>query len=241
MSSATDPPFRLVCLPPAGGSAATFKPWVAGLGPEFAVDAVDVRGRAGSLVEVAADLAHSIAAPGRYALVGHSLGGLLAFEIAKRIADSGLPAPEFAVVAGSRPPHRSSSRVFAPLLSLDDDRLIDALASMGAVNPLLRKSPLRGLFMPALRADLELIVGYSGPAEAVSVPLVAWHGVDDPLASPALGLEWARYAAAGFTHAAVEGGHFFLYERVSVVRGLLRQLVGLPVAGTSGGRFPIGA
>jgi medium-chain acyl-[acyl-carrier-protein] hydrolase len=230
MSSASDPPFRLVCLPPAGGSAATFKPWVTGLGREFAVEALDVRGRGLSLVDLAAELAHSIASPGRYAVVGHSLGGLLAFEIGKQIAALGLPAPEFVVVAGSRPPHRSSSRVFAPLLSLDDDGLIEALASMGAVNPLLRRSPLRGLFMPALRADLELIVGYAGSAASLPLRLVAWHGVDDPLASPALGLEWSRYADAGFTHAAVDGGHFFLYERVSVVRGLFRELVGLPLA-----------
>jgi medium-chain acyl-[acyl-carrier-protein] hydrolase len=228
----TPHPFRLVCFPPAGGSSATFKTWVAGLGPDFTVHAVDLPGRgtrrgepaASSLVELAAALAPVVASLTPYALVGHSLGGLLAFEIGKYIAAiPALPSPEFVVVAGSRPPHRSSARLFAPLLELDDDGLIDALAELGAVSPVLRRSPLRALFMPALRADLALIVGYQPDSSLLDLDLVAWHASGDPLALPELGLEWGRYTSRTFTHADVAGDHYFLYEDLPAMAALLRS------------------
>ncbi|WP_436494549.1 thioesterase II family protein [Actinokineospora sp. HUAS TT18] len=216
----TSDPLRLVCFAPAGGSSALFKSWVSGLPPEFAVEPVDLPGRATrrgephptSLVDLATSLAPVVARPGRYAVFGHSLGGLLAFEVGKRIVAEGLPRPEFVVLAGSRPPHQSSARLFAPLLDMDDDALIDALAEMGAVNPILRTSPLRGLFMPALRADLGLIVGYHPDSTPMDLDLVVWHATDDPLATPALGLEWARYTTRSFTHSAVRGDHYFPFD-----------------------------
>ncbi|HVK21091.1 MAG TPA: alpha/beta fold hydrolase [Actinokineospora sp.] len=229
---------RLVCFAPAGGSSALFKSWVAGLPAEFTVEPVDLPGRgtrrrephATSLVDLAADLASTVSSPGRYALFGHSLGGLLAFEIGKRIVADGLPRPEFVVLAGSRPPHRSSARLFAPLLDLDDDALIDALAEMGAVNPILRTSPLRALFMPALRSDLALIVGYHPDATPLALDLMAWHADSDPLATPDLGLEWSRYTTGSFTHTALRGDHYFPFDRLPVVTELLRAARGRPMS-----------
>ncbi|CRK62145.1 Thioesterase in siderophore biosynthesis gene cluster [Alloactinosynnema sp. L-07] len=226
----TPDPIRLVCLAPAGGSSAMFKSWVSGLPAEFTVAAVDLPGRgarrreppATSLVDLAGELASTVSGPGRYALFGHSLGGLLAFETGKRIVADGLPRPEFVVLAGSRPPHQSSARLFAPLLDMDDDALIDALAEMGAVNPILRTSPLRALFLPALRSDLALIVGYHPDATPMALDLMAWHADDDPLATPALGLEWSRYTTAAFTHTALRGDHYFPYDRLPVITELLR-------------------
>lgn len=226
-------PLRLVCFAPAGGSSASFKTWPKALAPEFLVQAVDLPGRATrradppaeSLVQQADELAPRLAGAGPYALLGHSLGGLLAYEVAKRISrDPDLRDPEFVVLAGSRPPHRSSSKVFAPLVELPDEQLLDALTEIGAVNPMLRTSPLRGLFVPALRNDLRLVVGYHpDPAEEPPrISLAAWHAEDDHLAPPAVGTEWARYTSGDFTHTAFGGDHFFLYDRMSTVASALR-------------------
>ncbi|SDR22536.1 thioesterase II family protein [Thermostaphylospora chromogena] len=222
---------ELVCFPPAGGSAAAFRRWQAALGPDITVRAIDRRGDGAarihgtSLTGIAASLAPLVARRTPYALVGHSLGGLLAYETALRICGRPeLPRPRFVLVAGARPPHRSSAAVFAPLLELADDDLLDALAELGAVNPVLRTTPLKGLFLPALRADLALIAGYHPDPGAPPLPvdLLAWHAEDDALATPALGREWRRYTAARFEHTAFPGGHFFLQERFADVAAALR-------------------
>ncbi|MGX7829468.1 thioesterase II family protein [Actinokineospora sp. 24-640] len=224
---------RLVCLPPAGGSSATVKPWRRALPPEFTVQPVDLPGRGtrraepppASLEAAAAAVAETAAGPDPYALVGHSLGGLLAFEAARHLdTRPDLPGPRFVVLAGARPPHRSSAAVFAPLLGGDDDELLAALCRLGAANPSLATSPLRALFLPALRADLRLIADYHpDPAAApVGADLVAWNAIGDPLAPPELGREWAGYTAGRFSAHAFDGDHFFLYSQIDAVVAALR-------------------
>lgn len=222
---------ELICFPPAGGSAATFRSWQTVFGPGLSVRVMDRRTRpagerrGAALTDLAAEMAALIPGCRDYALVGHSLGGLLAYETAARICrNPRLRRPRFVLVAGSRPPHRSSAEVFAPLLRLSDDALLDALAGMGALSSALRETPLRALFTPGLRADLALIAGYRPDLTAPPLPvdLLAWHGTEDALATPELGLEWARYTSARFTHLAFSGGHFFPVEQVSELASALR-------------------
>lgn len=231
-TTATDtvaPRLELFCLPPAGGSAAVFRRWQEGLAPYLGIRAIDRprSPRAGarlSLTDTAESLVSVVVSGGAYALVGHSLGGLLAYETAARIcATPGLPWPRFVLVMGCRPPHRSSADFFAPMLDLTDGALLDALAEVGAVNPALRTSPLRNLFLPALRADLALVASYrpDPPPSPIPVDLLAWHAVDDELARPALGTEWRRYTTANFELTTFDGGHFFPYERMDDVTSAL--------------------
>lgn len=232
MTGSPDPaPLTLVCFPPAGGSAAMFRRWAPALKPHLAVRAVELPGRgrgdvpdpAASLVDAAESFAALVTDREPYALVGHSLGGLLAYEIAKGICRTpGAPRPRFVLVTGTRPPHRCTGAIFAPLLGLDDDPLLDALADLGAVNPVLRTTPIRKLFMPALRADLALVAGYRpDPTGPLPVDLLAWHGTADALAPPELGGEWERHAGAGFELTVFVGGHFFVLDRLAEVTAAL--------------------
>lgn len=231
---------RLVCLPPAGGSAATYRPWRTGLPSRYLVRPLELAGRGArrtepptpSLRAAAAELLPAAAGPEPYALVGHSLGGLVAVELARLIAATpDLPRPAFVLVAGSRPPHHSTARVFAPLLDLDDGDLLAALAEVGAVNPALITSPLRGLFLPALRADLRLIVEHRVDPGAAPLPvdLVAWHAAGDPLAPPEMGWEWERYTSGRFAHRSFAGGHFFLYDDLPSVVAALGEVASVGV------------
>lgn len=106
---------RLVCFPHAGGSATAYMPLARTLPEDFDVVAVQYPGRQDryreapftslvSLVEaVAEELAREIAAdPGRpYALFGHSMGSIIAFETALVLARKQLPAPQRLFLSGA--------------------------------------------------------------------------------------------------------------------------------------------
>ncbi|WP_328614722.1 alpha/beta fold hydrolase [Amycolatopsis sp. NBC_00355] len=225
---------ELLCVPGAGGSPRAFRPWAGALAPDITVRPLNPRGRdtpASSLVGVAARLVERIPRDGRYALAGHSMGGLIAYEMARLVcAGDTLPRPEFVVVAGARPPHSSPAGEFARLVAVaDDDEFLGELAAAGLVEPAARHSPMRALFVPTLRADLRLVAEYRPePGDPLPVDLLAWHGADDPSASPAAVGDWARYTAAGFHPAAFPGGHHFPFERPAEVAARLRAHVSVP-------------
>src|SRR6266849_6378940 len=87
---------RLVCLPYAGGGASIYRSWPDGLPASIAVWPVELPGRETRFVEpvytdlgtLASDLAEVLAPATRdlpLALFGHSMGALLAFEVARRL------------------------------------------------------------------------------------------------------------------------------------------------------------
>jgi surfactin synthase thioesterase subunit len=223
---------ELLCVPGAGGSARAYRPWAAVLAPEFTVRALDLPGRGQAaretpgttLVETAAKLVDRIPREGPYALAGHSMGGLLAYEMARRIcATDSLPRPEFVVVAGARPPHMISAAEFNRLVTTGDDDLLTGLVALGFVDPTALQSPMRALFVPSLRADLALVAAYEPePGEPLPVDLFAWYGLADLTAPGTAVEEWARYTGARFATAAFPGGHDFPYERPRAVAERLR-------------------
>src|SRR6266576_5801192 len=88
-------PFRLFCFSHAGGSAMIFRPWQKAMAPEIEVFSVQLPGRGGRVMEPPATRMPALAdmttdAVARYidrpfAFFGHSMGGLLAFEVAQRL------------------------------------------------------------------------------------------------------------------------------------------------------------
>jgi medium-chain acyl-[acyl-carrier-protein] hydrolase len=105
---------RLFCFPHAGGSAATFRHWTSFFQPTIEVCVVHRSGcgdhlrdvpltRIGPAVEaVCAALAQWSDKP--FAFFGHSIGALIAFEVARRLAVLGGPAPSHLFVSACRAP-----------------------------------------------------------------------------------------------------------------------------------------
>ncbi|MCP3803127.1 alpha/beta fold hydrolase [Allokutzneria sp. A3M-2-11 16] len=214
-------PLHVFCVPHAGGSARTFLKWQRTFPPELRIVPLEIAGkgrrslepRHATVREVADDLVQRIETPGRYAIFGHSMGGLIAYEMARSLA------PEFVVVAATRPPHLIPSDHRASLASLPDDELLDAMASAGTVPESVRNSPMRDLFVPNLRADLALVATYRpAPAPApLPVDLHVWHGTEDPTTPAPVMAEWRRYTARECRMRAFTGDHFFPHSAPHLV------------------------
>ncbi|MFD9690307.1 thioesterase II family protein [Kitasatospora sp. NPDC059146] len=230
-AGSADPPLRLLCLPHAGGSASVFRPWAAAAGPDVEVLALQYPGRQDRYREPAvADLTRlaDLAAPavraavgdGRYALFGHSMGALLAFELTRRLERDGR-APELLTVSGRRAP---STRRDGEYAHLTDDRSLAAhLRDLSGTDPrLLADEEALQMILPAVRADLAAVGGYfAGPEVTVATPVLALIGDADPWVTPTEAAAWQRHTTAAFELGIHPGGHFYLDGRRQELLALL--------------------
>ncbi|MFI1401047.1 thioesterase II family protein [Streptomyces sp. NPDC020681] len=210
---------RLFCFPHAGGAASTFLPLARALTPDFDVLAAQYPGRQdrrreepladiGRLAEALAD--HI---PGQderpYAFFGHSMGAVLAYEVARLLQERRMPGPAALVLSGRRAPTPRTSP--HDMLRTDAD-ILRAVRALGGTTPQLLEDPeLRDMVMPALRADYRAIGSYAWqPGPPLSIPFTVLVGDRDPVVSVAEARAW-QDATAGPTRTHVfGGGHFFL-------------------------------
>ncbi|MCB5907506.1 thioesterase II family protein [Streptomyces pinistramenti] len=221
---------RLVCLPYAGGGAAVFRTWPAALPDDVEVVAVRLPGRENRTAEppytrwppLVADLAEALAeaVPAPYVLFGHSLGGMLGYELAVR--EPALP-PERLVLAGCRAP---DIPLQVPAVhDLPDPAFHAGLRHLaGTPEEVLRNPALLALLTPMLRADLRLAETWpAGGARPVPVPLTTFDGADDPMAPPATVAAWRRHAPHGIRAHHLPGGHHFPRDRAGAFLRLLSK------------------
>jgi surfactin synthase thioesterase subunit len=232
LAPGADHRLTLVCLPHAGGGANAFASWPALLPAEVELVAVQLPGRETRLREapltgfdqVVEAVAGAIAAEVRlpYALYGHSMGALLAFEVARR-TESRRPVHLF--VAGCRAPQLAPAG--RRRHALPQAELVQWLRELeGTAGEVAAHAELMRLIMPALRADLTLTDAYRYQAgRPLPVDLTAFGGESDPEAPPATLPPWSRETANRFSLHLFPGGHFFVVgARARLLRVMAEEL-----------------
>ncbi len=231
------PRVRLYCVPFAGGGASTFRAWPALLPAGVEMRAIQLPGREGRLREVpyrnlaslVAELAYVLAPELElpFAIFGHSLGALIAFELARQLRRNGGPQPVHLFVSAHRAPHLQDPE--EPLHALPEAQFIEKLQfRYGGIPDVIRGDPeLLQLFLPMLRADMTMLETHRYAAEEpLDTPITAFGGRDDPRA-PIAGLEaWRTQTVGAFRTEQLAGGHFYLNEaRAPLVASIARDLV----------------
>jgi medium-chain acyl-[acyl-carrier-protein] hydrolase len=159
--------------------------------------------------ELADELAPYLELP--FALLGYSLGGLLSFEVARRLREQQFPSPQRLLVAAARAPQRL--RPFASLLQLNDEAFLAELGRRyGGMRPEVWENlQLRSLILPSLRGDFQMLESYRyAPAPPLEIPISAFAGIDDQATSPAEVEPWREQTTAAFKMHHLPGGHFFI-------------------------------
>nr|WP_245906554.1 alpha/beta fold hydrolase [Mycolicibacterium palauense] len=155
----------------------------------------------------------------RVALFGHSMGGMVAFEVARRFQDVGKPVVALFVSAVAAP-----GRVGYEYIPESDRGLLDAVSTMTGANPeFLENEEFAAKILPTLRG-FKAISSYDCPPEAtVSCPIFAFYGDDDEVATTEKVAPWADRTTAEFRMREFSGHHFYvndhLPELVSEIEG----------------------
>jgi surfactin synthase thioesterase subunit len=242
---APDSSVRLVCFPHAGGAASYYLPLSLALTPDVEVLAIQYPGRQDRRTERVIDdihrladrlyPAHSAWTDRPYAFFGHSMGAILAYEVARRLAERAGSGPVQLFASGRRAP--SCQREESVHLR-DDAGLISELRRLGGTDQrFLDDEELLSMILPITRADYRAIETYSyRPGPPLACPITALTGDADPNNSIDDVSAWRAHSTGPFELKVFAGGHFFLdAHRTEVVQTVSGALAGLSRIGSLDG------
>ncbi|MBR8641372.1 thioesterase [Streptomyces tuirus] len=211
----------LLCFPHAGAGASAFRTWDEHLS-SATVCPVQFPGREGRFadspfhtVEPLVDAALEALVPvlhGPFAVFGHSMGALVAYEFTRGLRRTGGPLPLHVFVSG-----RVAPQVRNPvrgLHELPEPEFIRFVHSMGGVpERTLNSRAFAELMVPLLRADISVNETYEHQREdPLDVPLTALAGQDDARVPLRWVQPWSEHTTKSFALHVLPGGHFFPYE-----------------------------
>ncbi len=225
---------RLFCLPPAGGSSAFFRPWLAATQPGVEVCAVRLPGReqraneppTDRIAPLVRELADGLHAEWEtpFAFFGHSLGALIAFELARELRRRKLRQPEALFVSAAPAPQLPPR---PPRYQLPQDLFVRELRELGGTPEVILSD--RGLlnhFMPVLRGDFAMVDTYEYIEEApLDLPVMGFGGTADDEVSPKALAQW-QTVTRRFTMQLYPGDHFFLTDHWSSMLRAIATVLG---------------
>jgi medium-chain acyl-[acyl-carrier-protein] hydrolase len=225
---------RLFCFPYAGGGALAFRPWADHMPSSVEVCPVQLPGRETRikdasfnqvlpLVRAAAEaIAPYLDKP--FAFFGHSMGALIAFELARELRRKYGRLPVKLYASGRVAPQLQLRRA-TPLYNLPEPEFKEALRGLnGTPEEVLENKMLMGMLIPLLRADFSVNEAYTYVAEPpLECPIFAMAGLRDTEIDRERLDGWREQTSGGFELRLFPGDHFYLNTSQQLLLQILSQ------------------
>jgi surfactin synthase thioesterase subunit len=230
----------LYCFPHAGGAATTYRPLSVTLSPDIEVRAIQYPGRQdrrseacapeiGALADALFDVIGAAvkAEPDRrFAFFAHSMGAVVAFEVARRLQDASAPMPVRFFASGRRAPSRRREEN----VHLRGDReFIAEMRRLGGTDQrLIDDDELLMLMLPTVRSDYRAIETYVyAPGPPLNCPISVLIGDSDPRVTADEARAWADHTTGEIGFHTFSGGHFYLDPQRDQVARVIREVLAL--------------
>jgi len=162
-----------------------------------------------------------------FAFFGHSLGGLIVFELAQYyISKTQQKEPFHLWISAARAPHLPYAKPVIHALP-DADFIAKIRRYNGTPDKILNSPEMMSLLLPSLRADFALLETYCySPKPLFSCPITAFWGENDKTISQSEVADWQKYTSNTFSLQSFSGDHFFVHqpEILSVMKSQLSSL-----------------
>ncbi|MET0357123.1 MAG: alpha/beta fold hydrolase [Cellvibrio sp.] len=217
---------NLFCIPYAGGSAKIiFNGWQQSLSSNIKVIPLELAGHGiridepfhrnveAAVADIVATIRTSVITT-PYAIYGHSMGSLIAYELTKALASAGLPPPKAVFLSGRKPPHNCPKP--RNIHRYNDTLLLEEMKKLGGTPKVFFEvKDLVKAFLPIFRNDYRILELYqfAEPIRPTSADIVFFHSDGDAVVEGPEVNEWEKYTTGTFMRKNFEGGHFFINEK----------------------------
>ncbi len=231
-------------MPYAGGSSVVFSKWKEHFEPEIEILNIELAGRGRrfqedcyeQVEEAVSDIYHilrpMLLSNEPYAIFGHSMGSLLAFELCHKIQEENHKLPIAVFFSAKSAPHLPPKE---QVHLLEKERFIQKVFSLGGTpKQLLDNRELLDLYLPSIRADYKLVETYKFKERKnlLDIPFYIFYGDKDDISMDKL-KGWELHGSKECRWYEFIGGHFFIqsqeYRVTALIDSLLNNLVKLKI------------
>jgi medium-chain acyl-[acyl-carrier-protein] hydrolase len=145
-----------------------------------------------------------------FAFFGHSMGGLISFELVRQLRRERQSTPVHLFVSGYRAPQLKDP--YPHIHQLPDEAFLSELqTTYGTPEDLLNNPELIKLFLPLLRADFAVCETYVyADEDPLDCPVSVFGGVQDSKVAYEELAAWSAQTNSAFSLRMFPGSHFFL-------------------------------
>jgi len=224
----------LFCLPYAGGSESIYYNWQKHLGSSIKLEPIELRGRGKrynedfyenfneAIDDVFLSIRHKIA-HNNYAIFGHSLGSLLAYELYYKICNENLIKPKHIFFSGNAAPSAKSEE--KELHKLPDNEFMQEIINLGGTpKEVLENDELLQFVLPILRSDIKINEDfiYKERKDKIECDITVFSGKEDDIKLEEL-LKWRSHCSQGFKVHMIEGNHFFINSNIKSIMNIINS------------------
>ena len=228
-----DATLQLVCLPQAGGNAWSYRQWAERLPSEIELLAIQYPGHGDRLGEeprrefdrllsgITRYLAPELDRP--YAIFGHSMGALLAFETGRALEAMDVAPAEHVFLSGyNAPGGLSISDGGTPVHEMSDSQLLERIKALDCTpREILEDQEMRVLLLRMIRADSAICESHVlHDRTPLASPVTVLGGTDDPRTSESGLRAWQEFTSGAFDIRWFEGNHGFLLTKEEGIQNM---------------------
>jgi medium-chain acyl-[acyl-carrier-protein] hydrolase len=234
--------FKLFCLPYAGGSAAIYNKWRQYLDRRIELYPLDLAGRGrriydppyGSIAEAVDDVYKIIDSQLEgmpYSFFGHSMGGIIAYELARKIRNLKRPQPVHMFIAGRGAPDITGEdeKTFH---QLPEEQFKKEILELGGTPREFFQHPeLLDVLLPMLRSDFKIAETYkfkeTGQIKPLDYDISVLIGKEENVTAEQMH-GWRAHTTGICTIYYFAGEHFFINEETErIVKIINRTLLNI--------------
>ncbi len=226
----------LFCFPYAGGSAAVFSKWRVLLDKNIDFAPIELAGRGRRIREQmfksiaeAVDDVFKIINPALgnnpYALLGHSMGSVIAFELYYKLKENNLPEPVHIFFSGRGAPHIPMNDKKKFHLMPEEQFKKEMIQLGGTAKEFFEHPELLEVFLPLLRSDLKVNESYIYKEKPVKLncSITILNGLKDEDVRPEEVEAWKIHTNRDCTIHNFPGGHFFINEETRKIVDIINN------------------
>lgn len=229
---------KLFCIPYSGGSSSVYYKWKRLLHPSITLCPLELAGRGrrmrepfyASVAQAADDISDMILSQLEqgepYAIYGHSMGALLAYETYYSLKAKGIHDPEHIFFSGRKAPQDELEK--SEYYKLPEEEFLNVVFHYGGnTREILQNRELLDLFVPILRADFKIaeIYEYNAHDDKIQCECTVVNGRSDRSISKQDITMWSELIDGYCQYRWISGEHFFISENTEATVKLINEVL----------------